>query len=340
MEAEARYTYVGLGVLALLAALITAVLWLRQVGGRNDFNRYAIHFEQQALDGLEVGAEVTLRGIRVGRVEDYALTGDTLNKVRVQVRIDRRAPIRTNTAAVITRNFVTGIAAITLVNREPAGATLTEVPEGETLPVIAEGRSDLDEIAGRVHQVGDLAATALSNINQLFTPDSRETLLSAMRSVRDLSQGLDARLTALDKQVGQTLTRVGQAADAVGGAARAMGGAARQLADAGQHAAGVAERGEARIDRTLGEAEQTLAEARRAIERVALATQELQRQAAGTAQRLESTAASVDDQMQAALGELRLSVESANRVLDGLRDPRAALLGPGPRQLGPGEKLP
>ena len=83
MEADARYTYVGAAVLLLVGALVGALIWLQGVGGRGEFNRFAIHFEGQALDGLEVGAEVNLRGIRVGRVEDYGLSGDRINRVRV-----------------------------------------------------------------------------------------------------------------------------------------------------------------------------------------------------------------------------------------------------------------
>ena len=71
MEADAKYTFVGAGVLVLAAALIAAVVWLRNVGAEGEFRRYAIHFEHQAVDGLEIGADVTLRGLRVGRVEDY-----------------------------------------------------------------------------------------------------------------------------------------------------------------------------------------------------------------------------------------------------------------------------
>ena len=101
MEAEARYTFVGASVLVLIAALVAGLVWLKNVGGGDNFERFAIHFEQQALDGLEIGADVTLRGIKVGRVEDYALSGTTLNRVRVEVRVDRRAPVRTNTTAVV-----------------------------------------------------------------------------------------------------------------------------------------------------------------------------------------------------------------------------------------------
>ena len=340
MEADARYTWVGAGVLLLVGALLAGVLWLKNVGSKSDYNRFAVHFEHQALDGLEIGAEVTLRGIRVGRVEDYALSGDKLNRVRVQLRVDRRAPVRTNTVAVVTRNFVTGIAAITLINHEPAGPPLTEVPEGEDYPLIGEGRSDLEEIAGRVNKVGDMAAVALNNINQLFTADSRETLLATARSLGDLAKGIDGRLASLDASVAVALRKVGKAADAMGGAAEQMGRAGDRVAGGAERVAGAAERGIERLDRTLAETERSLGEARRTLTQLVAATQALQQQAQATARRMEDSLGHVDDQLGAALAELRLSAESAARVLDRLRDPRAALLGPGKAQLGPGEKLP
>lgn len=329
MEAEARYTLVGAGVLALLVALLLSLLWLRNTGGKNSFNHYAIHFEQQALDGLEVGADVTLLGIKVGRVEDYALAGARLDRVRVEVRIDPRAPVRTSTVAVVTRNFVTGIAAITLINGEPLGPALVEVPSGEVYPVIAEGRSDLDQIAGRVNKVGEMASTALGNLNQLLDAGNRRTVSATLRSLRDLSAGLNERLGALDT----TLQQVSTAATEVGRAATSLSGAGERIASA-------AGQGADRLGQTLTDTEQTLAEARRALQQVQQAGVQVQQQAAATAQRLERSAVNVDDQLGAALAELRLSTETATRLLDSLRDPRATLLGPDKAQLGPGERLP
>jgi phospholipid/cholesterol/gamma-HCH transport system substrate-binding protein len=329
MEAEARYTYVGIGVLALVAALVFGVVWLKSAGGKGEFARYAIHFERQALDGLEVGGDVRLRGIKIGRVQDYALVGGKLNRVRVEVRVDRRAPVRTNTTAVVTRNFVTGIAAITLVTPEPPGEALEEVPEGETYPVIAEGRSDIDELAGRVNQLGDMAAVTLSELNQLFNADNRATVMATVRNLRDLADGLNKRLTALDG----ALARVGSSAASVGSAADRLG-------QAGERIAGVADRSAERFDRALAEAERTLLEAQRAMQQVAQASGAVQQQAVATGRRLEDSAARIDDQFGAALVELQLSMETATRALDSLREPRSALLGPGKSQLGPGERLP
>ncbi len=329
MESEARYTVVGAGVLLLIAALVAALVWLKNFGNANEFDRFAIHFEHQALDGLEIGAAVTLRGIKVGRVEDYALSNTAYNRVRVEVRIDRRAPVLTNTVAVVSRNFVTGIAAVTLVNSDPPGEQLAAVPEGERYPVIGEGRSDLDEITGRVSKVGDMAAVALNNINHLLSADNREAAMATIRNLRDLSAGLNARLGTLDA----TLARVSAAATDVGRGAVELG-------QSGSRIAGVAERGNDRLALTLTETERTLAEARSALQKIARASGAVEQQALATARRLEDSAASVDDNLATAVAELRLSVETATRVIDRLREPRAALLGPSKSQLGPGERLP
>ena len=343
MEAEARYTRVGVAVLLLIAALVVGVLWLKNIGGKGEFKRYEIHFETQALDGLEVGGDVTLRGIKVGRVEDYALDAGAFNRVRVEVRVDARAPVRTNTVAVVTRNFVTGIAAITLVNREPQGEPLVEVVSGDRFPLIGEGRSDLDEIAGRVTKVGEMAALALNNLNQFLNAENREAVVATVRSLRDLAAGLNGRMAALDRtlrQVGAASAQVGTAAAGVDGAAANFSTAAAQLGQAGERIAVVAERGGARLDQTLAETERVLTEARRALGEVATASNAVQQQVVDTARQLQDSASNIDDQLGAALAELRLSIETATRVVDRLRDPRAALLGPAPSQLGPGEKLP
>ena len=326
MEAEARYTFVGAAVLALLAALVAAMVWLKDVGSQGDYIRYAINFEKQALDGLQLGAEVNLRGIKVGRVEDYALAMDKLNRVRVVVRVDRRAPVRSNTVAVVTRNFVTGIAAITLVTREPAGEVLVAVPEGERYPVIGEGQSDLDEITGRVNRLGDQAAQALTSVNQMLTPENRAAVMDTVRNLRDLTDGLKQRLAALDKVLQRT-----------GSAAASIDTAAGPLGRAGERVAAVTERAGERVDGVLVQAEQALAEARVTLARVTTTADELRKDAGGAARSIEASMQHIDEQLSVATNELRQGIDSATRTLDRLREPRAALFGPAKAQLGPGE---
>ncbi len=346
MEAEARYTYVGAALLVLLATLVGAVVWLRDFGRADQFVRYAIHFERQSLEGLDIGAPVKLRGIKVGRVDDYALTGGEAEGVRVVVRLDRRTQVHTDTAAVISRNIVTGIASIALVTAPP-GRVGPAKEQNDPLPMIAEGQSDLDEIAGRVVELGDQASVTLANLNQLLAAENRRITVDAIRGVRDLSAGLQKRLETLDatlSRVGKAAGSMGEAAGRLGGAADRIGGAAegtaRQFSQVGEKLAGATDRASARLDQTLGQADAVLAEARTALDRVSGATERVEQRFGRTAQRVETAVVQVEDQAGAAVLELRLSLEAANRVLDRLRDPRAALLGPGAAQLGPGEARP
>jgi len=312
MEAEAKYTYVGIALIALVAALVGAVIWLSQVGARGDFKYYTIYFERQQLDGLQIGADVDMRGIKIGRVEDYDLLAEKINRVRVTIRTDRRAPVRTNTVAIVIRNFVTGIARISLITPEPAGPALTEVHEGQPYPVIAEGESNFDAIAGKVGRIGDIAAETLESINLLLTADNRAAITSSLANMRELTAGLNTRMADLDK----TLVTLNAAAIEVGRAGTKFG----QMADTTG----------AEIAPALKQADQTLKD-------VSIAAAAIEKQTSALARSFADVASSTDEQITVAAIELRSSVEALTRVLDQLRDPRAALLGPGKAQRGPGE---
>ena len=312
MEAEARYTFVGAALLVLLVTVAAGLLWLQDAGSRRDFAYYNIFFERQSLDGLQLGGEVAVRGIKVGRVEDIALT-ESVNRVHVLVRVDRRVPVAQNTVAVVTRNLITGIASINLVTPDKAGPPLIVVPEGSTYPAIAEGESDVDNLTGRFSQIGDIAAEAVNNFNRTFRAENREAIGEALRNLRDLTAGLNRRLATLDRSMAAFDT-------AVVSAGRASDRIATATEDAG---------------RQLGP---TLAEAQSALRAMASAAESLQRESKGISGSVDRAADATDDQLSVIAVELRSSVEAFNRALDRFRDPAAALLGPSKVQLGPGER--
>lgn len=312
MEAESRYTYVGLALVLLVAALVTGVIWLNRTGSRADFNYYTIYFERQPLDGLQIGADVDMRGIKIGRVEDYQLQPENINRVRVTVRTDRRAPVRTNTVAIVTRNFVTGIAKIGLITPDPPGLPLTDIRPDERFPVIAEGESNLDALAGKVNQIGDMAAETLESLNDVLKPRNRVALTETLDNLRKLTGGLNARLAEVDK----TLV-------ALNGAAAEIGGASTRIAKAVE-AAGTD------LGPAIRQTEQTLKD-------ISSAASTLEKQVGTLSRDFGSAANATEEQLTAAANELRRTVESMNRVLDRLQDPRAALLGATKTQRGPGE---
>jgi phospholipid/cholesterol/gamma-HCH transport system substrate-binding protein len=312
MEAEAKYTYVGIALIALVAALIAATVWLNRSGARGDFKYYTIYFERQPLDGLQIGADVDMRGIKIGRVEDYDLLAEKINRVRVTIRTDRRAPVRTNTVAIVTRNFVTGIARIGLITPEPPGPPLTEIRDDQPYPVIAEGESSFDAIAGKVGRIGDIAAETLENINLILTADNRAAITASLVNLKELTAGLNQRMKDLDK----TLIAVNAAAADVGRAGTKFAQAAETTG--GQLAPAIKQ-----VDQTLQD--------------VSTAALALEKQVSALSRAFSDTASSTDEQFTVAVIELRSTVEAMTRLLDQLRDPRAALLGPGKAQRGPGE---
>ncbi len=312
MEADAKYTYVGLAVIALLAALVGGIVWLNHSGGRQDFNYYTIYFVKQRLDGLQIGADVLMRGIKIGRVEDYQLSNDDINRVRVDIRTDRRTPVSTNTVAVVTRNFVTGLAKIDLVTPNPPGPSLESPGRHNEHAVIPEGTSNVDQIASRLNMVGDSAMETLDRLNEVLNPENRKAIDQTLANLRDLSASLNKRVAELD----QTLTAVNRAADEIGNAGNRI---------------------TAFVDGTHRELQPALQQAERTLRDMSSAVKTLEQQAAQTAQQVGGTVQASGDQLMATAAELRATSETLGRVLERLQDPRAALLGPDKEQRGPGE---
>lgn len=314
MEAEARYTYVGVAVIGLVVALVATVVWLKQFGTRDQFRYYTVYFEHTPLDGLQIGADVEMRGIKVGRVEDYALQTDNINRVQVTVRADRRTPVSDNTRATLSRNYVTGIARISLVTQGQPGPALTQIPSGERYPVIGEGRSDFEQLRVNLASLGEQAALALEAINQTLGADNRKALSQALTSVHTLADGVTQRLAKLD------------------GAVAMFNLSSATLSQSSNRVATAAEN----LERDFAPA---IDQARRSLADAAATFAAMQNDSAKLMHRLDAVARSTEDQFTIAVSELRTSLESIARVLERWEDPRAALLGPTEAQLGPGERL-
>jgi phospholipid/cholesterol/gamma-HCH transport system substrate-binding protein len=326
MEPEARYTLVGASIIALVAAAAFAFVWLSRTGVASDFRFYTIHFQQQSLEGLQVGGDVNMKGIKVGRVESYAIDRSNINRVKVIVRVARRTPVSTNTVAVVARNLVTGIARIDLETPGTPGPELEEVPDGESFPVIAEGTSDIELITRSANSVVIAAEQALSNLNALLAPENRQLVAEAVGGARDLANGLNRRLETLDAT------------------ARTLGDSARAFQKSSETIAAVVDRlgtefapvaGDTRA--ALQEAQGTLRQMQGTMRDLSAAARRLEQDADALARRTDDVADIGAHEVRATAQQLRTGIELLTRTLDRLQDPRAALLGPGESQLGPGE---
>jgi len=314
VEPEARYTAVGATLLALVVVVVLAMTWLARTGARADFRYYTIYFERQSLEGLQIGGDVNMRGVKVGRVESYSISRQNINRVQVTVRIDRSSPVSTNTVAIVDRNLLTGLARINLNTPGQPGPELAEVLTGESYPVIPEGQSDIEQLTGAMNRLAITGASALTNMEQLLNKENREAFGATLANLREISGALSKRMGRLD-----------EVADALAKSAVDFGKSSRDIAVA--------------VERVSAGAQPAIKQADATLRDLARAVQSLERETTALARRLEQATDSGAHEIRATAQELRSSAEILSRAADRLQDPRAVIFGPSAAQLGPGERM-
>ena len=311
MEPEVRYTWIGATLVALVAALILSVVWLRHAGTRVTDQVYEIVFARQSLEGLQVGGSVNMRGIGVGQVMSYSLSRDKINRVSVLIRVARDTPVAVNTVAVVSRNILTGLARINLITPEPPGEALVAAAD-QPYPVIREGTSTdekIEEVANRLTESG---ITALERVGNFLDADNKQAFTDALVGVRNVADALERRLEKLD----QTLVIVDRN---VGTFGRATNDIARS------------------VDRIRADFNPVATQADGALQEVSRAAHTIEKQVNALSMQLEAATGNGSLELRATARELRVTAELLDKTLGRLRDPRAVIFGPNPSQLGPGE---
>jgi phospholipid/cholesterol/gamma-HCH transport system substrate-binding protein len=312
MEPEAKYTVVGTAVLVLIAMVAAALLWLRTTGEGGDERTYKIYFERQSLEGLQPRSEVRMRGIRVGSVTGFRISSWRPGAVEVMVRVDGAAPVRQSTRAVVERHLVTGIASILLVNLNEESPPLTQAPQGEVYPVIAEGESQLEQVSQSLQELALRATETMQRVSTTLSPENQRAFTALLENLNRLAHNAERGIAGLDR----TVASVGAAADEVRVLTRAMSEDAGRLT--------------ARYDK-LGE------EATVAAREAAAAMRQVSADVARISQRVDALLASGDVELRITAQELRATADALGVVARRLNDPRSVLWGPPEGGLGPGE---
>ena len=137
METDKHYFFEGLFIIGFSVAAALFAVWLASPG-RHDDVLYRIHFPD-SVSGLAVGDPVKYRGVDVGTVRTMLIDPDNSRLVRVDVRLRKETPVKTDTRASLTLKGITGVVFIELNGGNPAAQTL--------LAVTPEGRINVSPIA-------------------------------------------------------------------------------------------------------------------------------------------------------------------------------------------------
>jgi ABC-type transporter Mla subunit MlaD len=222
---------VGLAVLAALALVIGGALWLSETDINQKQATYSARF--RTVGGLGVGGPVTLRGVRVGRVEAIRLVEDEW--VETEFSIDRSVELPQKPAVISASASLFGEWTANIVPFEPLPVdpnlrnALIESDQaggeawpGATLPDIGQLTAQASRIAGDV-------ADVTQRIGQAFDSTALKHL---QQSVKDLAAISGKLVKFADAQAGRmdrVSRNVSTTTDAFSGVAKTLEHAVARL---------------------------------------------------------------------------------------------------------------
>lgn len=306
MESKVNYTLVGIFVLILGAALMAAVLWLTVGIQEKVFDTYRV-YTRESISGLNPKATVKYKGVEVGQVTAIELDPNNPQRVELTLEIERGAPIRKDTKAVLTVQGLTGLAYIELTGGSRGAPPLEPTPENP-IPVIESGPS----LVARLDEAFTETLTTFTRLSDqleaILDEDNRAALGRTLSNLEDittavadnadeLGKGLQSAALTLQNSV-QVSTELPQLLARIGGSIAAM------------------EKTALAITQTSQSLNEVVLESRRDLQQI---TQNMA------------------PELTALLGELRQFTEVMRRFGEQLeRNPRMLLFGT-PSQPGPGE---
>jgi phospholipid/cholesterol/gamma-HCH transport system substrate-binding protein len=212
---------VGLAVLAALALVIGGALWLSET----DLNQKKVsyHARFRTVGGLGVGGPVTLRGVRVGRVEAIRLVENEW--VETEFSIDRSVELPRKPAVISASASLFGEWTANIVPYQPlpTDPNLRDALEesdraggdawpGATLPDIGQLTAQASRIAG---DVGDIT----QRIGQAFDSTALKHLQQSIKDLAAISGRLATFATSQTDRMDRVGRNVATTSDAFAGAA-------------------------------------------------------------------------------------------------------------------------
>jgi phospholipid/cholesterol/gamma-HCH transport system substrate-binding protein len=222
---------VGLAVLAALALVIGGALWLSETDVNQKKASHTARF--RTVGGLGIGGPVTLRGVRVGRVEAIRLVENEW--VETQFSIDRSVTLPRKPAVISASASLFGEWTANIVPYEPlpvdpnlrnaliesdrAGG---EAWPGATLPDIGQLTAQASRIAG---DVGDIT----QRIGQAFDSTALKHLQQSVKDLATISGRLATFANSQTDRMDRVSRNVTKTSDAFAGVARTFQGAVARL---------------------------------------------------------------------------------------------------------------
>ncbi len=209
METRASHLLIGTFVLIMVAAAFGFVMWLAKIEIDREFNHYFIYFEG-SVSGLSPAGEVRYNGVPVGTVQTIAIDPKQPGKIKVGIEIASTTPIKEDSVATLELQGITGVSYVQLTGGTLESPVLKR-KKGETRPVIASKKSQIDELFSGAPELINRFITLVSEATKVFDENNRQAIGEILASVQEITTTVASRRGEIDR----ILTNVSRTSDAV-----------------------------------------------------------------------------------------------------------------------------
>src|ERR1700676_1284390 len=197
METRAAYAVVGGFVLALIAGLVVAALWVAHGQFTKAQTRYDIYFAS-VTTGLIDGSVVQISGVQVGRVVEVALDPANPQRVRVTVEVKSDSPIRSDSVASIDIQTLTGTAAVAISPGSSAAPPI-ELSDDQRYAVIWSRDSEIQKVVATIPDLLAKITNLSDRLGNVVDDRNRAALAATLDNLSRISSAVAARSGDLDR---------------------------------------------------------------------------------------------------------------------------------------------
>ena len=329
MQSKVNYALVGLFVVLLGSALLSAAFWLTLGGETRTYDRYRVYF-RESVAGLNPKATVRYRGVQVGQVESIRLDPNNPDQVDVVLNIERSTPIRRDTIATLSTRGLTGVAAVELSSGS-GQSLLLEKQAGQELPVIQAGPSLVARLDDAFNDMLANVDNLSRRLERLLGDDNQIALTRTLQHLDTITGAVAGRSDSLR----QTLTNVETFTGTLAGRAERLGKALDRLVITLEGAGDLSGQVSATMSDFRGAA-QAVRKTADTFNQTSLDLGGMAREGQRELQRLGQTTVPELNELLAQASEMVTALRQLAELLE--QNPRTLLLGkPGGRP-GPGEE--
>ena len=254
METRSNHILVGGVVLAMLAALALALVWLSGLSAGNT-KEYDIFFKQ-SVEGLAKGSTVSFSGVPSGQIVEIELWRDNPEFKRVRVELKNETPELQGTTATILGSF-TGPSTVVLDGAVKGMPAISDVgPAGR--PVIPTKRGGLGALLSSAPQLLERISTLTERLTELMSDKNQASIGGILANTNRLSDALADRGPDIAATLADTRLAMAQAGDAakqIGHLAQTVDGQAGPLVSDLRTTVASAKRSMDTLDATLKDAQ-------------------------------------------------------------------------------------